>query len=301
MQDQAEKLRQLVGKINSQEPLEAFSDAKKTCRVVVVTSGKGGVGKTNVSVNFGLALAKKGLKVLLMDADMGLANVDVMMGIIPAHTLMNVLNGDKKLSEIIIEGPFGLKLIASGSGGVQELAELSEVQRNHFLQDLFDLQNQEEVILIDTGAGLHRNVLAFVLASEEVIIVTTPEPTALMDAYGMIKTIFREKKDPTISIIVNMASTAAEGDEAGRKLVILSKRFLSLEINYLGFIPRDMGMVRAVKEQNPIILSSPMSPAALSLTRIAEAYFSGKLRSNEGNLSQFFKKVTMLFGGREHN
>ncbi len=298
MQDQAEKLRQLVGKINSQELTDSVSDVKKACRVVAVTSGKGGVGKTNISVNFGLALAKKGRKVLLMDADMGLANVDVMMGIIPANTLMNVLNGDKRLSEIIIEGPLGLRLVASGSGGVQELAELNEVQRNRFLQDLFDLQNQEEVILIDTGAGLHRNVLAFVLASEEVIVVTTPEPTALMDAYGMIKTIFREKKDPIISIVVNMASTPAEGDEAGRKLVILSKRFLSLEINYLGSIPRDMGMVRAVKEQHPILLSSPMSPAALSLSRIAEAYFSGKVQSNAGNLSQFFKKVTLLFGRR---
>lgn len=300
MQDQAEKLRQLVGKLNAPDFLEPQSGAGGTCRVVAVTSGKGGVGKTNLSVNFGLALAQKGHRVLLMDADMGLANVDVMMGIIPPYTLFDVLNGKKRLSEIIIEGPLGLRLIASGSGGVQELAELNDAQRNRFLQDLLDLQNREEIILIDTGAGLHRNVLAFALAAEEVIVVTTPEPTALMDAYGMIKTIYREKKKPVISVIVNMASSPAEGDEAGRKLVILSKRFLSLDVDYLGSIPRDMAMVRAVKEQKPILLSSPMSPAALSLTRISSAYFSGKIYSGEGNLTQFFKKVTLLFGGHAH-
>ncbi len=297
MQDQAEKLRQLVGKLNTQEIPAFLAPPSGLCRIVAVTSGKGGVGKTNISVNFGLLLAKKDRRVLLMDADMGLANVDVMMGIIPPHTLADVLNGKKRLSEIILKGPLGLRLVASGSGGVQELAELTEIQRNRFLQDLLELQNQEEVILIDTGAGLHRNVLAFVLAADEVIVVTTPEPTALMDAYGMIKTIYREKKNAKISVVVNMASTVSEGNEAGRKLVILSKRFLSLEIAYLGSVPRDMGMVRAVKEQKPIILSSPLSPAALSMTRIADAYFSGKMAASEGNLTQFFKKVTLLFGG----
>jgi flagellar biosynthesis protein FlhG len=300
MQDQAEKLRQLVGKISTPQLLDISSGSAGSCRIVAITSGKGGVGKTNISVNFGLALARKGKRVLLMDADMGLANVDVMMGIIPPNTLFDVLTGKKQLSEIIIEGPLGLRLVASGSGGIQELAELTDVQRNRFLQDLLELQNREDVILIDTGAGLHRNVLAFVLAAEEVIVVTTPEPTALMDAYGMIKTIYREKKNPVISVVVNIASNPAEGEEAGRKLVVLSKRFLSLEVNYIGSILRDMGMVRAVKEQNPILLSSPMSPAALGLTRIAETYFSGKIYSGDGNLSQFFKKVTLLFGGHGH-
>ncbi len=202
MQDQAEKLRQLVGKLNTQEIPAFLAPPSGLCRIVAVTSGKGGVGKTNISVNFGLLLAKKDRRVLLMDADMGLANVDVMMGIIPPHTLADVLNGKKRLSEIILKGPLGLRLVASGSGGVQELAELTEIQRNRFLQDLLELQNQEEVILIDTGAGLHRNVLAFVLAADEVIVVTTPEPTALMDAYGMIKTIYREKKNAKISVVV---------------------------------------------------------------------------------------------------
>ena len=151
------------------------------------------------------------------------------------------------------------------------------------------------------GRGVHRNVLAFALAADEVIVVTTPEPTALMDAYGMIKTLYREKQKPQISVVVNMASSPSEGDEAGRKLVVLSKRFLSLDIQYLGSVPRDMGMVRAVKDQKPILLSSPMSPPAISLNKIADSYFSGKILTPEGNLTNFFKKVTLLFGGIDHS
>jgi flagellar biosynthesis protein FlhG len=269
------------------------------CRVIAVTSGKGGVGKTNVAVNLALAFAARGKKVLLYDADLGLANVDVMLGVIPQFTLLNVLNGQKNLKEIIVEGPGGVRLVASGSGGVQELADLNEVQRGKFLEALLELQHQSEIILIDTGAGLHRNVLAFALAAEEVIVVTTPEPTALMDAYGMIKILYREKKTPTINVVVNMAANQVEADEAGKKLVVLSKRFLNLSIEYSGFIPRDAGMIRAVKEQKPVMLSSPLSPAAVHLTRLAEILLSGKTPTGEGNLLLFFKKVTKIFSGND--
>ena len=269
------------------------------CRVIAVTSGKGGVGKTNISVNLALAFADKGKNVLLYDADMGLANVDVMLGIIPRFTLLNVLNGQKTLKEIIVEGPGGIRLVASGSGGVQELADLNEIQRSKFLEALLELQHESEIILIDTGAGLHRNVLAFALAAEEVVVVTTPEPTALMDAYGMIKILYREKKNPTINVVVNMAAHQTEADEAGKKLVVLSKRFLNLNIEYLGFIPRDSGMIKAVKEQKPVMLSSPLSPAAVHLNRLAGVLLSGKTRTSDGNLLQFFKKVTKIFSGKD--
>lgn len=298
MQDQAESLRQLVERLNAPASLDHLAVPKSNCRVIAVTSGKGGVGKTNISVNFALAMANSGKSVLLYDADMGLANVDVMMGIIPQYTLLNVLNNQKTLSEIIVKGPLGIRLVASGSGGVQELADLNEAQRGKFLEALLALQQESDVILIDTGAGLHRNVLAFVLAAEEVVIVTTPEPTALMDAYGMIKILYREKKQPVINVVVNMATNQAEADEAGKKLVILSKRFLNLDIDYLGFVPRDAGMIRAVKEQRPVILSSPMSPAATSLSRLAGILLSGKSQRNNGDLINFFKKVTQVFGGK---
>jgi flagellar biosynthesis protein FlhG len=299
LQDQAESLRQLMGRINTPLPIEKPLTPNSACRVIAVTSGKGGVGKTNVSVNLALAFAARGKKVLLYDADLGLANVDVMLGVIPRFTLLNVLNGQKTLKEIIVEGPGGIRLVASGSGGVQELADLNEIQRNKFLEALLELQHESEIILIDTGAGLHRNVLAFALAAEEVIVVTTPEPTALMDAYGMIKILYREKKNPTVNVVVNMAANQMEADEAGKKLVVLSKRFLNLNVEYIGFVPRDAGMIRAVKEQKPVMLSSPLSPAGVHLSRLAEILLSGKTQTGDGNLLLFFKKVTKIFSGND--
>jgi flagellar biosynthesis protein FlhG len=222
-----------------------------------------------------------------------------MLGMMPQYTLLNFLNGQKTLPEIITEGPGGVRIIASGSGGVQELADLNEAQRGKFLEALQELQHQAEVILIDTGAGLHRNVLAFVLAAEEVLVVTTPEPTALMDAYGMIKILHREKRQPLINVVVNMANNPTEAEEAGKKLVILSKRFLNLNVEYLGFIPRDPGMSRAVREQKPVMLSSPTTPAAVSLNRLSESLLSGNPNAVEGNLFQFLKKVTQIFSGKD--
>lgn len=296
MQDQAENLRQLVERLNAPRVVGKPADSRANCRVIAITSGKGGVGKTNISVNFALDMASKGKKVLLFDADMGLANVDVMLGIVPHFNLAHVLTGQKTLAEIITDGPNGIKIVASGSGGVRELADLNDEQRTKFLDALLALQNQSDLILIDTGAGLHRNVLAFVLAAEEVVVVTTAEPTSLMDAYGMIKILYREKKNPIISVIVNMASTQAEADEAGKKLTILARRFLNLEIDYLGFVPRDMAMIKAVKEQKPVILSAPNCLAALSIRQLVDAVLLGKTHKNDGNLAGFFKRVTQIFG-----
>lgn len=300
MQDQAEKLRQLVNRLNTKIGTEAPAPKKvsRHCRVVAITSGKGGVGKTNLSVNLGLCMAKKGHRVLVFDADMGLANVDVLLGMIPQFNLVHLLYGQKTLSEIILEGPEGLKVVASGSGGVQELANLNEAQRAKFLQALEGLHETADVILVDTGAGMHRNVLAFVQAAAEVILVTTPEPTALMDAYGMVKVLHMEQKDPNIRVIVNMAGSQAEADEAGRKLVVLSKKFLDVDLEYLGYIPRDMGMIKAVREQRPVCLGTPSTPSALSISRLATAILSGKARGDKGSVGSFFRKVTELFGGK---
>ncbi|HET9869485.1 MAG TPA: MinD/ParA family protein [bacterium] len=301
MQDQAEKLRQLMGSLEPSPRTDRPALSGGAARVIAVTSGKGGVGKSNISVNLALLMAQRGRKVLLVDADMGLANVDVLLGIIPRYTLVNVLNGQKKLAEIVTEGPLGIRLVASGSGGVQELADLNEGQRNNFLQSLSDLQSDADVVLIDTGAGLHRNVLAFVLAAQEVLIVTTPEPTALMDAYGMIKVAQREKKDPNLKVLVNMANNQLEADEAGKKLVVLSKRFLNLDVQYLGYILRDLGVVKSVKEQKPLVLSNPLNPFAVHLGRVADHLLKPTGREEDLNLIHFFKKVTRLFGGKDND
>lgn len=302
MQDQAEKLRQLVDRLNTRPSSEkpALRRSSKSCRVIAVTSGKGGVGKTNLAVNLGLVMARKGQRVLVFDADMGLANVDVLLGLIPQHTLVHLLYGQKSLKEIILEGPEGLKIVASGSGGVQELANLNDAQRAKFLQALDGLQDEADVILVDTGAGLNRNVLAFAMAAQEVVLVTTPEPTALMDAYGVVKVLHQEKKGSLIRIIVNMAGSSGEADEAGRKLVVLAKRFLDADLEYMGFVPRDMAMIRAVREQRPVCLGGVATPAGASIARLAEQILSGSPRGEGGNLNQFFKRVTELFGGKSH-
>jgi flagellar biosynthesis protein FlhG len=305
VKDQASRLRQLVNGLGLETPGEtvhSFHRNQSRCRVLAVTSGKGGVGKTNVAVNLAIALSRKGLRVLLMDADLGLANVDVILGMIPKYNLMHVLQGLKTLPEIVTDGPEKLKLIAAGSGGIQELANLNEMQREKFLQGLVEIQNESDVVVIDTGAGLHRNVLAFALAADEAIIVTTPEPTAMMDAYGMIKVIHLERKDPLIRLVVNMAGSAAEAEEAGKKLVLLAKRFLNLDVEYVGYIPRDMAMVRAVKAQSPVLISQPTSPAAQSLLRLTELlWLTGQRPEGEkSQLGQFFRRVTQLFGGRSY-
>jgi flagellar biosynthesis protein FlhG len=302
MQDQAEKLRQLVSKLNTRMGVDMPSPKRvsHSCRVLAVTSGKGGVGKSNLAVNLGLAMVKKGHRVLVFDADMGLANVDVLLGLIPQYTLAHLLYGQKSLSEIVLQGPENLQLVASGSGGVQELANMNDAQREKFLKALEGLQDKADIIIIDTGAGMHRNVLAFALAAGEVILVTTPEPTALIDAYGMVKVLNMERKNPIIRVIVNMAGSQQEADEAGKKLVVLSKKFLNADLEYLGYVPRDMGMIKAVREQRPVCLGTPTTSSGISIARLAEVILSGVPSEEGGSLGMFFKRVTELFGGKSY-
>lgn len=299
MQDQAEKLREMVRRLRVDVPAtEGSGVRRRVCRRVAVTSGKGGVGKTNLSVNLAIALSRKGLRVLLVDADLGLANVDVMLGIIPQYTLAHVVQGQRRLEEVILEGPEGVRLVASGSGGVQELAEMGESQRARFLQSLEGLEADVDVLLIDTGAGIHRNVLSFALAADEVLLVTTPEPTALMDAYGMIKVLHRERPDVHIRLTVNQAGSAAEADEAARKLVVLARRFLGFEIEVLAHLPRDTGVWQAVKRQRPVLLSAPASPFASAVQRLADSLTAGSGAGEAGAVGQFFRRVAQLFAGK---
>jgi flagellar biosynthesis protein FlhG len=300
VEDQAEKLRKLMAQLQpplEREPIRPM--LQKTTRVLTVTSGKGGVGKSNIAVNLALSFAKRGLKVLLIDADMGLANIDVLLGLVPQFNLFHVLLGEKNLKEIIIPTFYGLQLIAAGSGGIKELANLDEMQRNRFLNLIFELNLNLDMIIIDTGAGISRNVLSFVLAAQEILLVTTPEPTALMDAYGMIKVIHMEQKSARIRVIVNMASPGQEAHEAGNKLVILSKRFLNMDIEVLGTVPRDAEMLRAVREQKPILLSSVASASAVSIHQLANQLLSIPISEEVGtSLGSFFRRVTELFGGK---
>lgn len=259
MTDQAQALRELA---------RAAGRQARHARVVTVTSGKGGVGKTNLSVNLGIALVRHGMRVVVVDADLGLANVDIVLGVHPELTLMDLLFAGRSTEEVLVPGPGGLQVLPGGSG-VYELAALPPGDLTRLLQQIEQLDSRFDVILIDTGAGLGDNVLNFALASEEVIVVTTTDPTALTDAYAVIKTIALRRGTPALRVVVNMAPDVREGEATFRRLESATQRFLGLTPELLGIVPRDDAVHRAVQQQVPFVLSSPHVPASRAVYAIA--------------------------------
>ncbi|MCL6588498.1 MAG: MinD/ParA family protein [Firmicutes bacterium] len=281
MADQAERLREIM---------KENKTAAKPARVIAITSGKGGVGKTNFAVNLGIALSKLGAKVTLVDADLGLANVDVVLGLVPQYNLGHVILGEKQISEVIVNGPSGLRVVTSGSG-IYKLANLSEKNLERCLEHLNEIEKSTDIMLVDTGAGLSRNVLKFVLAAGEVIIVTTPEPTAITDAYGVIKVIAGADKRTPIWVVVNMIHNEAEGNQSLERLVTVSQRFLGVALTKIGFIPLDPVVSKAVKDQQPFIISHPRSLASLSIQQIAKDLLNGGSMGDTGNHLSFFERL----------
>lgn len=286
MADQAERLREIVRGTGNK-------NLTNQTRVIAVTSGKGGVGKTNFSVNMGIALAKLGAKPLLVDADLGLANVDVIMGVLPPYNLGHVILGEKKITDVMINGPAGLRVIASGSG-VYKLANLSEKSLEQCLLELNEIEKYADIMIIDTGAGLSKNVLKFVLAAGEVVVITTPEPTAITDAYGLIKVVASSDPNTLIWLVVNMVKNDSEGSQVVDRLSTVSKRFLGVDILPLGYIPYDPIIPRAVKEQQPFIISHPRSMAGQSVDQIARNLLSNGME-NLHHSTGFFDRLIEKF------
>jgi len=272
-------------------------------RVITVTSGKGGVGKTNFAVNLAIALRQLNKKVLVLDADLGLANVDVVVGCFPDYNLGHVISGEKRITEIITEGPGGIELIAGGSG-LQELSDLSDVQLSRFINSLNELEGRADIILIDTGAGLSKRVLNFILAADEIIVVTTPEPTSVTDAYAIIKVIARENeaRNRVVKLVVNKADNAYEAKRTADKLIGVSKQFLDINLEDLGYIFNDASMIKAVREQQPLLISYPKSKAAECIHRVAANLCQQPYIVTENTgVRSFFSKMIKLFreiGGR---
>jgi flagellar biosynthesis protein FlhG len=282
--DQADKLRALASQVKSGAipgPLPAEQQvpgpfSKRRARVITVSSGKGGVGKTNLSINLALALRKLGKEVLLFDADLGLANVDVLLGISPRHNLQHFMQGQRSLQEVISEGPLGLKVIASGNG-VSQMADLSPQERERMLSHFSLIEESVDIVIVDTGAGISLNVVSFALAADECLVVTTPEPTARLDAYGLIKTLNQEGYAGALRLIVNMAEDENEGRETGELMSTLAMRFLNCPVEYLGCVPRDKSVLKAVSSQSPFLLAFPDAAAAKAVEQIA-----AKLNGPEG-------------------
>lgn len=291
MKDQAERLRLLVKNMNKTNQNYFDTRVVKTTRVIAVTSGKGGVGKTNFTVNLGLALTRLGKKVVVLDADLGLANIDVVLGLMPKNNLNHVIRGQKKLNEIMIKGPEGLNIIAGGSG-IEELVNLEDWQVNRFIERLVELEDNADLLLVDTGAGLTKNVLSFVLSADEVVIITTPEPTSLTDAYALIKVIAFKNKRATINLVVNRALSKQEGEQTAKKLMAVSKHFLDIRLNNLGVIRDDHNVSKAVKMQEPFLLVYPQTIASKGLFQIAVNLTNGEKRINTSSGVQgFFGRI----------
>ena len=293
MGDQADGLRLLMKEINKNtDNAEDGQDTAQKTRIIAVTSGKGGVGKTNVATNMGIAYAQMGKKVIVLDADLGLANVNVILNVIPQYNLYHVIKKQKKLSEIIIDTEYGIKLIV-GASGFAKIANMAEAERNEFINEMYTLSNVD-IIIIDTSAGVSKNVLSFVAAADEVVIITTSEPTAITDAYGIIKVIATEVDNMNLNLkmIINRVDSAAEGKRIADRMINIAAQFLNLKIEYLGFIYNDPLVTKAVIKQKPFIIVDPNGKASSCLKHIV-----ARMEKNEipetGGFARFVKK---LFG-----
>ncbi len=240
----------------------------KFIRTIAVTSGKGGVGKTNVVASLAVAFRKQGKEVMILDADLGLSNIDVLFDIAPKHNIQHVINGEKSLEEVIVEGPHGIKILPASSG-VQELTDLDEFQRMRLINEFDSYTANIDVLLIDTGAGIAGNVAFFCVASQEIIVVTSPEPTAITDAYALIKVLSTRYQEKNFSILVNSARNKSDGFEVYRRLALAAEKFLNISLDYIGYLPFDEFVHKAVRAQKAFVDIYPGSDASLSLIDIA--------------------------------
>ena len=289
MQDQAASLRKLVENKKDSAAADSGTDAareapessaarpvpKEGARIIAVTSGKGGVGKSNLTVNLALAFLAEGKKTLVIDADLGMANVDVLLGTSSRYNLLNLLDEDVVLDDVILKGPYGLRYISGGSG-MEQADEFTPAERDLLEEKLTGCGELADVILIDTGAGIGRNVLDFILAADEVILVTTPEPTAMTDAYAVMKAYSMYAAKPNMRLVVNRVYDEAEGLEVAEKLRKTAERFLHMEIQFLGAIYEDRTMIRAVRQQKPILEAYPDALAAKCIKAIARSMLYGE-------------------------
>ena len=286
MEDQAQELRELMGNIPETEKKEKVSH---NTRIIAITSGKGGVGKTNLAVNMAIAYAQQGKKVILIDGDLGMANVNVVLNIVPKYNLMQVINKQKTMQEIILDTEVGIKFIA-GANGFSKIANLSTDELDYFAKQFSELGNAD-IIIIDTGAGIAKNVLQFVAAADEVYVVTTPEPTAITDAYGMIKIITTELVDRNINIklLVNRVRSAEEGKKISDRIINIVAQFLNYKVDYIGFVYDDPVVQASVIRQKPFMIVNPTSKPAQCIKHIVGRIEKTDFGSSEG-VSSFLKK-----------
>jgi flagellar biosynthesis protein FlhG len=269
--------------------LQAVAGASRTAATVLaVTSGKGGVGKTNIAANLAVCLAAANRRVLLLDADLSLGNLDLVMDIHSKYNISHVISGRKSMEEIVQAGPKGLRVVC-GASGLDRLADISEGEQHRLMEHLCRLQHETDTILIDTAAGISRSVIGFCLAADRVLVVTTPEATAMADSYGMIKVLVRKGYSGPISLVVNMARTTAEGKQTYQRMADVAQRFLQTNVYYAGTLLKDERLCAAVRSRTPVVLAYPKSEISTSLAAIA-ARVAGT-RQRNGVDDSFFRRV----------
>lgn len=302
--DQATHLRKIVkaesGKVQKLKKRKEYISIPESNspKVFAITSGKGGVGKTNVVGNLAIAYQRMGKRVLIFDADLGLANIDIIFGINPKHTIEDVINGKKELSQIIVNGPEGVSIIPASSG-VQELSHLSEGHKINLLNEFDILNSMFDILLIDTSAGISSNVIYFNLAAQERIVVVTPEPTSITDAYALMKLMFKQHGTDNFFILLNMVKNETEAKSVYKHLSRVIDKFMSsISIDYAGFIPWDNCLYEAVSKRMPVTCCYPEASSSQSFKALAKCILSrANDRSNDGNIKFFWRRL--MAGGME--
>ncbi|MGF1726797.1 MinD/ParA family protein [Photobacterium nomapromontoriensis] len=262
-------------------------------KVITVTGGKGGVGKTNVTLNMAITMARQGKRVMVLDADLGLANVDVMLGLRAGRNLSHVLAGVCDLKDIIIEGPYGVKIVPASSG-TQNMAELSAAQHVGLIRAFSSLEDDIDILLVDTAAGISDMVLSFSRAAQDVLVVVCDEPTSITDAYALIKILSREYDVQRFKIVANMVRSYREGRDLFAKLTRVTERFLDANLELAACIPLDDNLRQSVKRQKLVVEAYPRSPAALAMTSLANKAMTWPIPTSPGGHLEFFVEKLLI-------
>jgi flagellar biosynthesis protein FlhG len=291
--DQAAKLREIKNKFDNDEGRPLFDE--QSSNIIAVSSGKGGVGKTNIVTSLSYALINKGKQVTILDADFGLANIDILLGVFPKYNLKDVLSGDKSMKDILVTMPNGLNIIP-GSQGIEEIANLDVDDKKRRLVECMQLRENTDFFFIDTSAGIHKNVIDMILASGRLIVVTTPEPTSITDAYSLIKIVLKKQPDKNISLIVNNVKSEKEGEEVYDKLNSVLKNFLTRDIDYFGHLVYDNTVVASVRKQRPFYENAPHSHASKCIDLMARKLVGSVKHktANTNTVYSFFKRLFLV-------
>lgn len=293
MLDQAEKLRKLVEKNKKSDKEEYLNKENSKPIIITVTSGKGGVGKSNFVINVAICLQKMNKRVLVFDADMGMGNDDLLLGFLPKYSVYDIMFKGKTIKDVVIEGPFGLKLLPGGSG-IPKLSNTCESQRSNFIEQLSKLRDVDYIIM-DTGAGINKIVLGFINCCDELIVITTPEPTSLMDAYSLVKAVNYFKIKNSADVIINKVSSKRDGIKTFERFNMAVNKFLNINLNYLGCISEDKKLIQAVKDQVPFVMNYPISNVSRDVNFIAGKIAGVQYSKEQNGIQELFTKIFNIF------